>query len=124
MNEPLDLLLEQHHRTIATITDVLTGATTPALLSAETVTVDPRTGAKTYTITTAHLRTADGRSVKPDAISLCRSCNASISETASRACVDCTVTLCAGCAGKPARCTPCRRRDLLRRFWKWLTTLS
>jgi hypothetical protein len=121
---PSGPLVESRQQTLAAITDALTGQITPALLSTETVTLDPITGAKTYTIVTQQVRTSDGRLTKPDTTTICRSCNAIISDTASKPCTTCTVTLCAGCAGTPPFCRSCRWNDRVRRFWTWLTRLS
>ena len=120
MNEHL---VESRHLTITAITDTLTGKITPVVMSTETVTINTLTGTKTYTIMTPLERTIDGRLVKPDATTICRSCGKPISQAASTACEHCTVTLCAHCAGAPALCNHCRWRDRVRRFWTWLTTL-
>ena len=116
--------VESRHLTITAITDALTGIVTPAIMATETVSINPITGTKTYTITTSMERTVDGRLVKPDAALICRSCGKTVSPVASRACTACAVTLCAHCAGDPAQCAPCRWYDRLRRFLQWLTTLS
>jgi hypothetical protein len=117
-------LVESRHQTIAATIDALTGAITPDVLTTETVTIDPLTGTKNYAIVTRMIRTADGRSVKPDAANQCRCCNAVISSTATKQCTTCTVTLCSSCAGNPAFCNHCRWNDRIRRFFTWLKKLS
>ena len=117
-----DHLVESRHQTITATTDALTGSITPAIISTETVTINPDTGTKNYTIVNGMVRTVDGRLTKPDATTVCRACGAIVSAAASKACTDCTVTLCATCAGDPARCNHCRWWDRVRRTWAWLTT--
>jgi hypothetical protein len=114
-------LVESRHQTITAITDTLTGNITTALLATETVTINPLTGTKTYTLMTGLVRTADGNIVKPDAVNVCRSCQAIISTNATKHCTTCKVTLCASCAGTPEQCRHCWWKEQRRRFGKWLT---
>jgi hypothetical protein len=116
-------LVESRHQTIIATTDALTGAITPLIIATETVTINPLTGTRTYTIVNGMVLKADGRLTKPEATNPCRSCHATISSTATKTCSACMATVCAACAGDPALCTHCRRRERLRRFWEWLTTL-
>lgn len=118
-----DQLVESRHQTITAKTDARNGQATPVLLTTETVTLDPETGTKNFTIINSMTQTVDGRLVKPDASNTCCSCGNTISNTATKACSVCTVTLCASCAGDPAYCTYHRWMDRLRRCWTWLTTL-
>ena len=117
-------LTQQRQRTITTITDALTGETTPYITGAETIIGDPSTGSTEYTIANNLVLTADARITPIEQTFTCRACNTRLLSTAvSKACRDCRVLLCSACAKNPPLCPSCRWKDRLKRLLRWLTRL-